>query len=82
MSTPDGVGVPEGQQAHALDEGNAGVGALHHAHGGCARLEDKVHLLGVHVAAALSHAALVRPVYLVRQDVEQHLRHHVMCGLL
>ena len=30
---PDAVGVAEGDQAHALDEAEAGVGALQHAHG-------------------------------------------------
>ena len=71
---PDAAGVPKSDQPYALDEAQAGVGALQHAHGARARLEHQLLRGQQRVAGAGLHAALVCAVDLVRQHVQQHLR--------
>ncbi len=71
---PDAEGVAEGDQADALDEAEAGVGALERAHGRRAGLEHQVARGQARVARRGGQAALVRAVDLIRQHVQQHLR--------
>ena len=71
---PDAVRVAEGDQAHALDQADAGVGPLQHAHQGPPGLQHQALHIPVRVAVGLQGAALVRAVDLIRKHVQQHLR--------
>ena len=71
---PDAVGVAEGDEAHALDQADAGVGPPQHAHQGPPGLQHQALHVPVRVAAGLQGAALVRAVDLIRKHVQQHLR--------
>ena len=75
------MGISEGDQAYALDQADAGVGALQEAHQALARVQHQLPDVPVRVALRLQGTPLMRPVDLIREHIQQHLhrRTHDLC---
>ncbi len=65
--------ISEGYKAHALHQAYAGVGALQERHQALARVQHQLLDVPMRVALRLQGTPLVRPVDLIRKDVQQHL---------
>lgn len=74
--SPDAEGVSEGDEAHAFDQADAGVGTLQQLHGCGPSLQNHLQLVISGIAGWVGEAPLVRPVDLICQHIEQYLHHN------